>query len=127
MFVVTGHLMYLALSIGLTVWVAKTLHKNGRVFLVESFGGDTALADSVNHLLVVGFYLINIGYVALALKNGAPPASLAELIETLSTKVGAVSLVLGAMHFLNLAVFAKMRRHGKAEALQARAPLAAAP
>ena len=59
--------MYLTVSLALTVWVARTLHKNGRVFLVEAFRGNTELADSVNHLLVVGFYLINIGYIALAL------------------------------------------------------------
>src|SRR5688572_8100480 len=59
---------YIVISILLTVWVARTLHKNGRVFLIEVFGGDESLADSVNHLLVVGFYLINFGYVTLALR-----------------------------------------------------------
>lgn len=101
---------YLTISICLTVWVARTLHKNGRIFLVDSFLGNEPLADSVNHLLVVGFYLINIGFVALALKYGAAAASAQEAVETLSTKVGLVLLVLGGMHFFNLAVFSKMRR-----------------
>ena len=65
---------YLTASVLLTIWVAKTLHKNGRVFLVEAFHGKEQLADSVNHLLVVGFYLINIGYVSLALKYGDKPS-----------------------------------------------------
>jgi hypothetical protein len=107
---VWAYLLYLAISIALTVWVAKTLHKNGRVFLVDSFLGNTQLADSVNHLLAVGFYLINVGYVTLALKYGAKPSSLREVIEFLSTKVGLVLLVLGAMHFFNLSVFSSMRR-----------------
>src|SRR5688572_32697824 len=68
---ITTYLTYLAISIALTVWVARTLHKNGRIFLVDSFHGNESLADSVNHLLVVGFYLINIGYVTLALRYGA--------------------------------------------------------
>jgi len=101
--------LYLALSVALTVWVARTLHKNGRAFLVDSFLGNEALADSVNHLLVVGFYLVNIGYVALALKYGEKPGSLREAIEALSTKVGLVLVVLGVMHFGNIAVFTKMR------------------
>lgn len=63
--------VYLVVSIAMTVWVARTLHKNGRIFLVDSFGGNAPLADSVNHLLVVGFYLINIGYVSLALREHA--------------------------------------------------------
>ncbi len=100
---------YIALSIALTVWVARTLHKHGRTFLVDSFLGNEGLADSVNHLLVVGFYLINIGSVALALKYGEKPASLREAIEFLSTKVGLVLVVLGVMHFGNIAIFTKMR------------------
>lgn len=109
-FVVSAYVGYLVLSIGLTAWVARTLSKNGRVFLVDSFLGNTELADSVNQLLVVGFYLINIGYVTLALKYGDKPVDLPTAIETLSTKVGLVLLVLGGMHFFNLYLFSKMRR-----------------
>ena len=110
--IVWTYLAYLTISVGLTIWVARTLHKNGRVFLVESFLGNETLADSVNHLLVVGFYLINIGYVTLALKYSAAAATAQEALETLSTKVGLVLLVLGAMHFFNLLVFSKMRKRG---------------
>ena len=63
---------YLAISIGITIWVARTLHSNGRVFLLDAFNGNAELADSVNHLLVVGFYLINVGYIALALSTTSP-------------------------------------------------------
>lgn len=111
-YVVWAYVGYLVLSIGLTAWVARTLSKNGRVFLIDSFLGNVALADSVNHLLVVGFYLINIGYVSLALKYGDKPTDLATAIESLSTKVGMVLIVLGVMHFFNLYVFTRMRRRG---------------
>jgi hypothetical protein len=57
MIMVWTYAAYLVLSIGLTIYVAWTLHRNGRIFLVDSFGGNEKLADSVNHLLVVGFYL----------------------------------------------------------------------
>ena len=107
MIIETTYLMYLAISVALTVWVARTLSKNGRIFLVNSFDSDERLADSVNHLLVVGFYLINMGYVTLALKLGDKPLSTQEAIEFLSTKVGLVMLVLGAMHFFNVFVVAK--------------------
>ena len=110
MYVFSGYILYLLISVALTIWVARTLHKNGRIFLVDSFLGNEALADSVNHLLVVGFYLINIGYVSLALKYGVKPVSLVQTVEFLSTKVGTVLLVLGGMHFFNLYVFSKMRK-----------------
>lgn len=108
--IVWTQLAYLAISIALTVWVARTLHRNGRVFLVDCFHGNTDLADSVNHLLVVGFYLINVGFVSLALRFGVAAGNPQEALETLSTKIGLVLLVLGAMHFFNLAVFTTCRR-----------------
>lgn len=112
--IIVTYLLYLAISIALTVWVARTLHKNGRIFLVDSFLGNEKLADSVNHLLVVGFYLINVGYVTLALKYGVTAATAQECLEVLSTKVGTVLLVLGGMHFFNLYVFTRMRKRGLA-------------
>src|SRR5882672_9031339 len=104
------YLAYLGISIALTIWVARTLHKNGRIFLVDSFLGNEGLADSVNHLLVVGFYLINIGFVTLALKYGDKASDAQTALEILSSKVGLVLVVLGVMHFFNLYVFAKLRR-----------------
>ena len=107
---VVTYLVYLVISIALTVWVARTLHRNGRIFLVDVFSGNEELADSVNHLLVVGFYLINFGYVSLALKLGYDVVTVKEVVEALSSKVGFVLLVLGAMHFFNLIVFSRIRR-----------------
>lgn len=111
--VVLTYTAYIILSIFLCVWVAQTLHKNGRVFLVDVFHGDESLADSVNHLLVVGFYLINLGYVSLALKIGYDIGSAREGIEALSWKMGLVLLVLGGMHFFNLLVFSRIHRRPK--------------
>jgi hypothetical protein len=110
MVTVWSYLLYLGLSIALTVWVARTLHKNGRIFLVDSFLGNEPLADSVNRLLVVGFYLVNIGFVSLALKYGEKAVDAQTTLEILSSKVGLVLVVLGAMHFFNLYVFARLRR-----------------
>ena len=107
---VTTYIIYLSISIALTIWVAQTLFKNGRVFLVDVFHGNEPLADSVNHLLVVGFYLINFGYISLALKLGYDVNTARGGIEALSWKVGLVLLTLGGMHFFNLLVFSRMRR-----------------
>ena len=104
------YLTYLALSIAITVWVARTLSRNGLVFLVEAFGHDEKLATSVNHLLVVGFYLINLGYVALALRLSERPGDTPTAMEMLSSKVGLVLLVVGVMHFFNVFVIAKLGR-----------------
>jgi hypothetical protein len=81
--------------------------------LIDAFHGNAELADSVNHLLVVGFYLINIGFVSLALKTAATIDTSRAAIELLSDKMGMVLLILGGMHFFNLYVFSRIRRSAR--------------
>ncbi|WP_420128286.1 hypothetical protein [Longimicrobium sp.] len=107
---VITYAIYLAISIALTVWVARTLFANGHRFLVDVFGGDEDLAVSVNHLLVVGFYLINFAFVCLALRMDVTVLTTRGSVEALARKIGTVLLILGMMHFFNLYVFARMRR-----------------
>ncbi len=101
--------LYLLISIAATVWVAKVLFKNGRIFLIDIFQGNSELADSVNRLLVVGFYLLNIGYISLTLTETVNMDNARVLLEVLSRKVGLIVFVLGIMHFLNLIIFFKLR------------------
>ena len=114
-YTVITYSLYLAISLSVTVWVARTLHKNGRVFLVDCFRGNQELADSVNHLLVVGFYLVNIGFVSLYLKLAYPVEEATGVFEALSGKVGTVLIVLGAMHFWNIWLFNKLRKRTAVE------------
>ncbi|MFF6805247.1 hypothetical protein [Streptomyces sp. NPDC012616] len=109
---VIAYVVYLIVSIGLTVWVARTLSRNGRVFLADVLQGDAKLADAVNHLLVVGFYLVNLGFVALYLSGDDTIDDTREIFEALSTKLGVVLLVLGAMHLGNVYVLNRIRRRG---------------
>jgi len=111
--IVTTYVVYLLISVAITIWVARTLYKRGGIFLVDAFHGNAELADSVNHLLVVGFYLINIGYVSLALKTSAVITTSRAAIELLSDKMGMVLLILGGMHFFNLYVFSRIRRSAR--------------
>ena len=104
-------LSYLAICVTIALVVGWTLHKNGRVFLMEIFQGKEDLADSVNHLILVGFYLVSLGFVTLAInvRTGAAPQDMGGVVEALSTKVGVVLFVLGATHFLNLLMFSRLR------------------
>jgi hypothetical protein len=121
--IVVTYLSYLFISVSLTIWVARTLYKRGGIFLVDAFHGNSELADSVNHLLVVGFYLINIGFVSLALKTADVISNSRAAIELLSDKMGMVLLILGGMHFFNLYVFSRIRRSARVP----RAPLTPTP
>ncbi|WP_020180672.1 hypothetical protein [Methylopila sp. M107] len=107
-FATVNYLAYIAISAGLTIWVAHTLSTRGRVFLVEFLRGNERLADSINHLLVVGFYLVNLGYAMLAMSYGEKPYSIDGVLEALSFKIGLVMLVLGATHFFNMSMIATL-------------------
>ena len=106
----TAYALYLAITLGITIWVARTLSKNGIVFLEQCFGQDGELARSTNHLLVVGFYLVNIGFITLTLSLGTEPQTIPQAIRFLSSKVGLAVLVLGAMHFFNMGAVAQFGR-----------------
>ncbi|HEY3467292.1 MAG TPA: hypothetical protein VGL47_19330 [Amycolatopsis sp.] len=108
--VVVAYALYLLISIPLTVLVARTLSKHGRTFLAEVFADSPGLANAVNQLLVVGFYLVSLGFVTLFLTSHADVATAREVFELLSVKVGVVALILGAMHLTNVLVFNGIRR-----------------
>ena len=110
MYLVPAYALYLVISLALTIWVARTLSNNGIVFLIECFGHDDLLARSTNHLLVVGFYLVNLGWILLTLQFGSEPHTLGAAIEFLATKLGIVVIALGAMHFFNMNAIAKFGR-----------------
>ena len=101
---------YLLASILMTVWVAHTLSTNGLIFLIDAFDAREDLARSINHMLVVGFYLVNIGFILVALRLGMRPFDLPSAMEYVSTKVGLAMLILGLMHFTLMFVIAKYGR-----------------
>jgi hypothetical protein len=105
-----AYALYLLISVAITIWVARTLSKNGEVFLVQCFGHNAEIARSTNHLLVVGFYLVNIGFITLTLSIGAEPTTIPEAIRFLSSKVGLAVIVLGGMHFFNMSAIAGFGR-----------------
>ena len=108
-YLVPVYLIYGMTAVLLTLWLARTLFNNGAVFLNDVFADKPKLAEAVNRLLVVGFYLFNLGYACLLLKADAAP-TVVGAIETLAYKLGALLLSLGVMHFFNMYLFHRIRR-----------------
>jgi hypothetical protein len=107
---VIAYSLYLIIAIAMTIWVAFTLSTNGKIYLTRCFGHDAELAGSINHLLVVGFYLVNFGFIALALSTASEPVTVVQTMRFLGWYVGIATLVLGGMHFFNMAA---VTRHGR--------------
>ena len=119
---VMTYLLYLAVTVPLTLWVGRALRRHGEVFLLDVFGGDGRLAHAVNQLLVIGFYLLNFGYLSTFMAASKEVVTGRELMEVVSTKVGGVALVVGVIHFVNVWCLNAFRRRALLRA-QAMPPL----
>lgn len=106
----TTYLTYIIISIFITVFVSRSLSTNGIAFLVAGFKGNRELAESTNHLLVVGFYLVNLGFVLLRMRTGVHIETVEEMITYQASGIGLVLLVLGLMHFFNMFVIHRISR-----------------
>ena len=105
------HLAYIGIGVAVTVWVARTLRIHGHVFLARGCKGNVELAESLSHLFSVGFYLMHVGFLLLALQLGGHATNLVSAIELLSTKIGLVLVVLAISHFAHVALYSRI--HGK--------------
>lgn len=105
-----AYFIYLPVVIGLTLFVAHVLFKNGKIFMLDIFRGRKEIAFATNKLFEVGFYLLNIGFALLILEISWGPSDVQSLIEILSYKLGGFSIYLGMMLFLNLYLFFRGKR-----------------
>lgn len=126
--IVGTYLLYLLISTGLTVVVGMGLARSGRAFLLDVFGGNDALAKAVSRLLVLGFYLLAMGFVTLTMRTGGDIASARAGLQLLSVKIGEVLLVLGVLPLVMLAALARTRRRAQAKEMpQASGPALVGP
>jgi hypothetical protein len=112
------YLPYAAVAVTLTIWLARALGRHGEVFLRDVFPGRAELAGAINQLLVIGFYLVNLGWALLLLRaNGLRVDGAVGAIELLTSRLGTLLLLLGAAHLMNLYVFHRVRRGAERTAL----------
>jgi hypothetical protein len=107
--VLSAYVVFVGVSAGLVVWVGRTLFQNGAVFLRDVFDDD-GRADAVNRLLLVGFYLVSIGFVLLVSSLGVRDVELAQQYQVVTVKLGAVALLLGVAHLMNLSALNRARQ-----------------
>jgi hypothetical protein len=104
------YVVYGAIAVSLTAWLARTLHAAGTAFLHDVFEDRPALADAVNRLLVVGFYMLNLGYALFVMKAGQGLGAF-EAVQFLVNRLAILLGSLGVIHFVNVLVFWRIRAH----------------
>ena len=108
--ILIGYAVYLPTALFLTFYVSKTLFKNSKVYMLDIFKGREEIAFATNKLFETGFYLLNIGFALMILQMNLYNDSYQLLIEKLSYKIGAFSIYLGLMLFINLYFFFRGKR-----------------
>jgi len=109
----TAYCIYLPVVIVLTWYVAHTLFKNSKVFMMDIFHGKADIALSTNKLFETGFYLLNLGLALKIMEVATEISNSRTMLEILSSKVGGFSIYLGVMLFLNLYFFFRGKRISK--------------
>lgn len=104
------YLVYAVIAIGLTIWLARTLFASGQVFLDDVFEGKAGLAQAVNRLLVTGFYMLNLGYALYIIRSESGLDAFGA-VEFLVNRLAILLVTLGAIHFVNVFVFWRIRAH----------------
>jgi len=111
------YLPYAAIAVSLTIWLARALSRHGEVFLRDVFPERASLADAINQLLVIGFYLVNLGWALLLLRAGKLRAeTVTDAVEILTTRLGTLLLLLGIAHLTNLYIFHRVRQSAERSA-----------
>ena len=106
--VIAVYAAYAAVAVGLTAWLARTLFHNGTAFLHDVFEDRPALAEAVNRLLVVGFYMLNLGYALYILRAGKGLDAF-QAVQFLVNRLALLLVTLAGLHFLNVFVFWRIR------------------
>lgn len=115
------YVAYLAVSMPLTVWVGRALHRAGAPYLTDVLGS-AELAGSLGRLLEVGFLLVGLGGVALLLQVDGAVASAADVVRSVATRLGLVLLLLGGLHGADVLALHRLRRRGRGGDAAAPAP-----
>lgn len=101
---VTGYFCYAALTFFIIFWVGYVFYRNGRLYILGLFEGDEQATDRTNRLLLTGYYLLNIGYALVSIRNWETITSAAGLISSVCNKTGFLVMMLASIHYINMAV-----------------------
>ena len=110
---ISTYFIYIGISLILTILVGIILGKTGRALLLEYFHGNKNLAENINRLILLGYYLLNIGYISLTTNTGIKVRDYEHMFEILSNKIGITFLVLAGFYLVDMLLLFKLRKKNK--------------
>jgi hypothetical protein len=104
---IIGYFIYLIITIFIIIRVGKSCYKNGNVFVSELIPNHEDLCQRINQMLLLGYYLLNIGYCAMTLISWETIATTNQLIEVIATKTSIIIFIISGLHYINIIIITK--------------------
>ncbi|MBW8687477.1 hypothetical protein [Chitinophaga rhizophila] len=99
-----AYIIYLLITYLITVRVGLLFFRNGRIFIMELVHQDVSLTDAINRILLVGYYLVNLGYAALMISTWDTILTWTDLLVSITVMTGKIVTTLAVMHYINMLV-----------------------
>jgi len=99
-----GYSIFIGLMVFIIVVVGKICYNNGNVFVAALIPGHLELCQQINKSLLIGYYLVNIGYCAVNLSFWSSIGSWPILVEVIALKMSGIIIILSVLHYLNIFV-----------------------
>lgn len=97
-----AYAIYLSVTFYITVVVGYRFYKHGIHLILDLFTPNAIGAHAINKLLLVGYYLVNLGYLATSIRSWPTIASYQTMVSVLFKEVSILLLVLAILHYNNL-------------------------
>lgn len=101
---IIGYFIYLSITAFIILQVGKICYQNGNVYVSELLPNNTDLCQKTNQILLLAYYLLNIGYCAMTLISWEKILSANQLIEVIAIKTALIAFILSALHYTNIMV-----------------------
>lgn len=94
--------IYLLITVFIIIKVGLICYRNGNIFVAHLVPDDKDFCLRVNNVLLIGYYLINIGYTVITLSDWTTVISISQMIESLSKNTAIIVCILAVLHYFNL-------------------------
>ncbi|EJG01788.1 MULTISPECIES: hypothetical protein [Flavobacterium] len=106
-FNIIGYLIYLGITTFIILKVGKICYKNGNIYVADLIPNHADICQKINHVLLLAYYLLNIGYCAMTLISWQKIISSTQVIETICTKTAVIIFIISILHYLNILIITK--------------------
>ena len=99
---VSAYCIYLILTVFVIAFVGKLFYRNGRIFILGLMKDDAVTTDYFNNILLVAYYLFNIGYAFVKLHFWQRIGNPEMLISSISNNMSVLIFILASTHYMNM-------------------------